>query len=388
MPEPPPSPPPLVPPAIDSSESTGELVDEGRGRIFPCPECGADLVFSIGQQEMKCPYCGHVVQIEIPADATVAEQDYNAMLARLREFREKGLEDQPVLGTHEVRCSACGANVVFTGTLTSSECPYCGAPIQRERIHTAEHRIAVDGVLPFAIPEETAAKNLREWIASRWFAPNDFRERARYGKFNGVYLPFFTFDTLTFTRYTGQRGEHYWETVGSGKDRRQVMRTRWWPASGAFQRFFDDVVVLGAKGMNPTLMLALEPWPLGKCLPFNQQVLAGLSARTYDTPLEQCFAEAKQRIESLLEADVRGRIGGDEQRISSMDVRYSAITFKHLLLPVWLLAYRYHDKVYQVTINAATGEVQGERPYSWIKITLAVLAALLVIGVIVYFQQR
>jgi hypothetical protein len=78
-------------------------------------------------------------------------------------------------------------------------------------------------------------------------------------------------------------------------------------------------------------------------------------------------------MEAALEVDVRQRIGGDEQRITSMHPAFSAITFKHLLLPVWLLAYRYHEKVYQVMINAATGEVQGERPWSWVKITFAVL---------------
>ena len=79
---------------------------------------------------------------------------------------------------------------------------------------------------------------------------------------------------------------------------------------------------------------------------------------------------------------MRSRIGGDEQRIDSINSRYDAISFKHLLLPVWLLAYRYHDKVYQVVVNASTGEVQGERPYSWIKITLFVLGIAAVAGVI------
>ena len=72
---------------------------------------------------------------------------------------------------------------------------------------------------------------------------------------------------------------------------------------------------------------------------------------------------------------------------SSAKSRYEAITFKHLLLPVWLLAYRYKDKPYRVVVNACTGEVQGERPYSWVKITFTVLAALLAAGTVAALMQ-
>ena len=105
-------------------------------------------------------------------------------------------------------------------------------------------------------------------------------------------------------------------------------------------------------------------------------MLAGFFARTYDVPLEDGFTTARQRIESALSADVRQRIGGDVQNVSSQQTNYSAITFKHLLLPIWLLAYRYREKPYRVMINAVTGEVSGERPYSAIKIISAVLCGL------------
>ena len=105
----------------------------------------------------------------------------------------------------------------------------------------------------------------------------------------------------------------------------------------------------------------------------NQQVLAGYLARTYDVSLRDGFQEAEQRIESAIHSDVRQRIGGDTQRVHSISTDYGAMSYKHLLLPVWILAYKYGEKTYQVVVNAATGEVQGERPYSWIKITLFVL---------------
>jgi hypothetical protein len=215
---------------------------------------------------------------------------------------------------------------------------------------------------------------MADWVQSRWFAPNEFLKRGVEGKFNGVYLPYWTYDTATFNVYDGERGEDYTVTVGSGNNRRTETRTRWYPASGRFQRFFDDVLVVASKGLPRDYIIALEPWPLPKCLPFTQQALAGFLARTYDVALDEGFRDAKQRIDAAIAAEVRQRIGGDRQRVHSIKSRYDAITFKHLLLPVWMLAYRYHDKPYRVFVNAGTGEVQGERPYSWVKIMLAVLA--------------
>lgn len=361
---------------LGRSDAAGQTTDAGRGRIFPCDGCGADLEFHIGDQRLKCPYCGFLKEIEIAPDAEIREQDYHAMLERLKILADSGA-DLEVPGYSEVRCESCGGHVVFQGTLTSTACPYCASPIQRDKVHTLTLRIPVDGVLPFSVEKDRAAQRLRDWVASRWFAPNEFLRRGAEGKFNGIYLPYWTFDSLTFNAYTGQRGEDYWVTTGTGKNRRRERRTRWYPASGQFQRFFDDVLVVASKGWAQGLIQALEPWPLARCIPFTHQVLAGMLARTYDVHLDQGFREARSRIDEAIAVDVRRRIGGDRQRVHGIQSRYDAVTFKHLLLPVWMLAYRYHDRPYQVFVNGATGEVQGERPYSWVKITLAVTAGLI-----------
>ncbi|MEZ6044478.1 MAG: hypothetical protein R3C11_02630 [Planctomycetaceae bacterium] len=184
-----------------------------------------------------------------------------------------------------------------------------------------------------------------------------------------------------------QRGDHYYVTTGSGKNRRRERRTSWSSASGSFQRFFDDVLVLAAEEMNLNLVRQLEPWPLHQCVPFRQELLAGLFSRTYEIELEPGFHLAENLIRDALTSDVRHRIGGDTQIIDSMDVVHDAITFKHVLLPVWLMPYKYKGKLYQLMVNAATGEVCGERPYSWVKITFAILAGLLLAGAIYLFTQ-
>ena len=368
---------------VSTTDKPGQAADENKGRIFPCEGCGADFEFHIGEQLLKCPYCGHEKELQIDENSEITENDYHAMLRKLEEWEQSKQDDKEAsdnidqnnTAQNEIICDACGGHTLFSGTLTSSECPYCASPIQLDRAFVSKQRVPYDGVLPFQIDRKKAHGSLKSWVQSRWFAPNEFLKRGVEGKFSGIYLPYWTFDSMTGTWYEGERGEYYYVTVGTGKNQRRERRTRWYPASGAFQRFFDDVLVSSSKKMNSKLLQNLDPWPLVKCLPFNQQVIAGFLARTYDQELDDGFQDAKTRIDNALLQEVHSRIGGDTQRVRRVDSQYEAITYKYLLLPIWLLAYRYNDKVFQVVINAATGKVQGERPYSWVKIGLTILSA-------------
>ncbi|WP_437192627.1 hypothetical protein [Planctomicrobium sp. SH527] len=368
-----------------NSHSDGSSINDDQGRAFPCRTCGANLTFHIGRQKLKCGHCGDEVEIVLSEDSAVVEQDFFAILERQKELRVEGQE--PAEEHNEVRCDSCGANVIFEGTLTSTHCPYCGGGIQREKIHRGGFRIPVDGVLPFQVAEKSAKSRLDRWVGSRWFAPNDFKKAARGDHFHGVYLPFWTYDAMTFAKYTGERGEHYYVTTGSGKNQSVEQRTNWLPAAGQFQHFFDDLLVLGAAELPANRIDELAPWNLQDLKPFTPAYLAGHFARTYDVELDKGFEKVKPRIEAELRKMATKRIGGDDQRLHRLDTRYDAVSFKHILLPVWIVAYQYHDKSYRVFINAVTGQATGDRPYSWVKITLAVLAAIAVVAGIVALQK-
>ncbi len=346
-------------------------------RTYPCRQCGGELEFAIGVQKLKCPFCGNEQEIIENEGDEVVEQDFRDALAALQDGALERTGHQ-VEGEKEVVCQNCGGHTTFTGSLTATRCPYCATPIQRDDIQDAPARLAVDGVLPFQVDRPTAEDQIEKWIKSRWFAPNEFKKYATTGSFTSVYCAYFTYDAFTTTRYTGMRGDHYTVTVGSGENRRTEVRTRWRPAAGTVRNNFDDLPVLANEGLERRHVQALEPWPTNDARPFNAEFIAGHLCRTYDHDVADCFGIAKQRMEDEIRDDVRRDIGGDVQRISSMGVHYEDIRYKHLLLPVWLLTVLYEQRPFQVFINGVTGEVQGQRPYSKIKIAAAVLVALIV----------
>jgi DNA-directed RNA polymerase subunit RPC12/RpoP len=355
-------------------------------RTYPCRRCGGDLEFAIREQQLRCPHCGNTEEIVDDEDREVVEQDFRAALAAL----EQGVLDRTgsqVAGEKEVVCQNCGGHTTFTGSLTATRCPYCATPIQRDDVHDAPSRLAVDGVLPFQVDRTTAEAAIGQWIDSRWFAPNEFKKYSTTGSFTSVYAAYFTYDADTTTRYTGMRGDNYTVTVGSGENRRTEVRTRWSPRSGTVVNRFDDVPVLANEGFDRRHIQALEPWPTERSRPFSAEYVAGHLSRTYDHGVDECFSTARSRIEDDVRETVRRDIGGDHQRISSMSVHYGSLTYKHLLLPIWLLTVMYQQQPFQVFINGVTGEVHGERPWSWVKIAIAVAVALVVLGVLLVLYQ-
>lgn len=352
----------------------------GPGVQFPCSECGALLTFEPGANALTCPYCGHVNPIAAVAE-TVQEEDYTAVMSDLANRAD-------IVEAITVKCQRCAAESTLDPNVASGECPFCGTPV----VSTGQSKrlIKPKALLPFQIKHTAARDAFRKWIRSLWFAPNALKKLARLeNKITGIYLPHWTYDCNTVSRYTGQRGEHYYVNVsyrdsqGNRKTRRE-RRTRWYPASGTVHNAFDDVLVVASRSLPRNLAAELEPWDLPHLVPYQNEYLSGFRAETYQIDLQEGFVEAKGIMDVTIRQTICRDIGGDEQRITSVHTIHSNISFKHILLPVWLSAYRYHDKVFRFMVNARTGEVQGERPWSWIKITLAVLAGALLAGAIFY----
>jgi hypothetical protein len=166
----------------------------------------------------------------------------------------------------------------------------------------------------------------------------------------------------------------------------QVARVRWQPARGRVARDFDDVLVLGSKSLPKHFTDALAPWDLSALSAYEPKFLAGFRAEGYTVPVEEGYGEARSVMNAVIERDVRADIGGDQQRIGKIETEVGRLTFKHVLLPVWLAAYRYRGKSFRFVVNGRTGAVQGERPYSSVKIAIVVALALVVAGIIAYVQ--
>lgn len=353
---------------------------------FPCPQCGADYRFAPAEGMLICDHCGHSEPLaqDGPWSGAIPELDFRAAI-------EARLPEAEIEETRVSKCPNCGAEVEFDADTHAKECPFCATPVVTG---TGTHRhIKPRGVLPFALSERDAQKAMADWLGRLWFAPNGLQDYARKGrKLNGIYVPYWTFDADTKSTYRGERGTVYYvtETVMRDGKSQQVRRQkiRWTPVSGRVARFFDDILVLASRSLPKKYTDALEPWDLSELKPYAPEYLAGFRAEGYQIELTDGYTEARAIMDRTIDRDVRFDIGGDRQKVHGIQTSVSDVTFKHILLPVWMAAYKFRGKTYRFVVNGRTGRVQGERPWSVWKIALAVIAGLILAGIVGFIYAQ
>ncbi len=352
-----------------------------------CKGCGAILKFNPGTTNLKCTYCGAENVIEVK-DEKIEEIDY-------LDFINQKIASEEKMEVVAVKCESCGASVTLQPNVTSDQCPYCDQNIVITGGSTST-LLKPKSLIPFKIDKRKAVESFQNWINKLWFAPSDLKQKTQKEGIDGIYVPYWTYDSDTYSNYTGQRGEYYYETETytttnnegeSETHTRQVRKTRWYPASGSVSVSFDDVLVIASHSLPVKYTERLEPWNLGDLVPYDDKFLSGFRCESYQVEVQTGMETAKQKMDPVIRNVIRKDIGGDEQRIHTVDTSYSNITFKHVLLPIWISSYRYNEKVYRFLINGQTGEVQGERPYSAFKIAMTILAVIAII-VILYFIFR
>jgi hypothetical protein len=331
-------------------------VEQAFIRTFPCTSCGARLSFAPGTRSLQCEFCGHANEIA-EDDARVEELDLEAWLRDAQARQESP-------GEELVRCDKCGAEQRLEGALFASKCAFCGAGIVSKSY--AGRQVRPRSIVPFQLDREAAHAAFARWLRWRWLAPGDLKRYARSdASLTGIYLPFWTYDCETSTTYTGQRG------------RKKDKSITWTPVSGRVDRFFDDVIVPGSRTLPPSITGCLERWDTKALVAYRPEFVGGFQAEAYQVGLAEAYPLARKEIDARIRSLVRRDIGGDDQRIDSLETEYGRFTFKHVLLPAWVSAYRYRDRVYRFVVNAQTGETDGESPLSWWKV-----AGLVVIGLV------
>lgn len=350
---------------------------------FSCPACGAEAQWNPAKQALVCPFCGTVSPMSAPPEG--AEIEEHDLVTALRGIPD----DQRGWQTEKksVKCQSCQAITVFDPTRVAQRCDFCGssALIPVDEIKAP---IRPESLLEFKIPDSQVRDLVRGWYGNRWFAPNALKSRALTDTVHGVYLPYWTFDAQAHADWTAESGYYYYETEyytdSDGKQQsRQVQRTRWESSFGSLDHFFDDELVPASKGVPMALLAKIEPFPTTTDLkPYDAGFLSGWVVEQYQIDLVAAAQNARDKMEGKLQQLCGQQVPGDTYRALQVMSNYTGQTFKHILVPVWVLAYTYGSQNYQVVINGYTGAIAGKHPLSWVKICCAVLAAIIVLVII------
>jgi len=350
---------------------------------YSCPACGGEAQWNPGKSALICPFCGTVSPVELPAaGGPIVENDLATALRNIDDDH-RGWDAEK----KSVKCQSCQAISVFDPSRVAQRCDFCGssALVPYDQIKAP---IRPESLLEFKLSESQVRETIRQWYGSRFWAPNALKTRAMTDTVKGIYLPYWTFDANAHSNWTAQAGYHYYTTEhytdSEGRSQtRQKQHTRWEHAEGSIEHFFDDDLVPASKGVQADLLRQIEPFPTTTDLkPYDAGFLSGWVVEQYQIDLISAAQHSHEAMEKDMYSRCSRDVPGDTQRNLQVDTTFYDQTFKHILAPVWLLTYKYGSVPYQVVINGYTGTIAGKYPLSWVKITLAVLAALIVLVIL------
>lgn len=362
------------PPAPASAATAGNANDPSLGDVHA-------LIDQMAQSPGGA--AGSASRWSVQAGDTRLQGSRQGGVLSMLESMAKTPQDQRGYGQQrrEVQCQSCHAISVFVDGKVADRCEFCGSPsiIDHESLGDA---ITPQSLLPFKISDGQVRDTIRKWYGTRWFAPNRLKNAALTDTLKGVYLPYWTFDAHVSARWTAEAGHYYYVsesyTENGERKTREVQKVRWEPAAGSLRHAFDDELVPGTVGVHLDLLKQIGTFPTVTDLqPYSPEFVRGWLVERYQVDLRQAAQQGEAQMQEQTRALCSAQVPGDTQRNLQVEADYSERTFKHILVPVWLVSYTYGSRSYQVLANGYTGQLAGERPYSWVKIFFAALAALI-----------
>ncbi len=344
-----------------------------------CPSCSASIEFNPATGKLTCPYCGYETAIAAPEkqEEKVAQEMDFAMAEQRGNFNW-GVEKKTVI------CKSCAAETIYDALQVADSCPYCGSNQVMEA--SAENTLAPNGVCAFEITDKQAGENFQSWIKGKWFTPRAAKESAKPDSFKGVYLPYWTFDTKTSSRYSARYGRHRTVTDKEGNTRTE---TDWYSTSGFYQEFIDDHLISATTRYDRNMMRKIEPFNLLNNKAYKPEYVAGFLSERYSIGLQDGWSQAKREISDHLNAQITSKIRWEHNADVVSNLHFSTthddITYKYLMLPIWLSSFRYKEKIYRFMVNGQTGRVGGHAPISPLRVTIAVISLVITMIIIWYF---
>ena len=341
-----------------------------------CPACGAQAEWNPTKQLLVCPFCGTESPYQI--DRGVGKVGERALEQGLKD--SEGERDRP-REQRKVQCQSCKAIMVYDAARVGQNCEFCGSPalVAYEDIKSP---IRPEGVLPFKVDRSRVRDDIRHWWRSKWLAPGRLSKAALVDTVKSLYIPYWTFDAHAHCPWDAEAGHYYYVNV-EGRDSkgnrvvRQERRVRWEAASGVVEHTFDDELVPGTIGVDLNLLRQVEPFPTQEVVPYDTAFLSGHVVEQYQVALTEATGDSESQMRAALEQLAARQIPGDTYRNLVIHPTFSSRTFKHVLVPIWLLVYMFGSRNFQVVVNGYTGRIAGRYPYSPWKIALLILLAII-----------
>jgi hypothetical protein len=336
-----------------------------------CPSCAGTLAFDPAKSALVCGFCDHVER-EAP-DAVGPSEGHEFTLEALRRAAHGWGSDRRTL-----RCEGCGGEISVEPAAIATTCPFC-ASAKVQIVADDGQALRPGFVLPFALRDADVGPRVRDWLGQGWMHPGELKSLAAIDRVSGLYLPWWLFDAGVDATWEAEVGKTRTvvETDDDGKVRTRT-EIDWEWKSGSVRHDFDGVRIPGSTKLSKRLLERVHgTFDLDRLGPYAPEVLAGFRASGWDVGLPEAWEQGRGWIREETRKLCHAQTGSAHVRNFRMTCSLRDETWRYALLPVWVSAYRYGDRVWQVLVNGQTAAVAGQKPVVWGRI-YAVMALTMV----------
>jgi hypothetical protein len=249
----------------------------------------------------------------------------------------------------------------YDASAATLRCPFCGSERLEEQ-HDSK-TLAPCRVVPFAVDRQQAEQVMRGYLSQGFWRPGDLARMARIAHMSAVYVPYWVFQARTHTYWTADTSR---TPPGARGD--------WYPLSGEQRSSYKGLLVGASGALTPHETWEICPFHLAAGLPPAQIDLDNATVESFGVPRKYARPIARQQLEQLEAGKIDATSIPGRSRNLHCNVRISEMSSEPVLLPVWIMSYRYRDEVYRFLVNGQTGKATGQAPTSTTKIAVAVLA--------------
>lgn len=373
-----------------------------------CPNCGSNLKFNPEIQKLGCDFCGasfdpslfnsavdelvkentapvserQPVQAQ-PEAAVQQPQQYQQpqeeIVTEVSEAIGPSEQASQTAPSHmeeqvEFVCNSCGARVVTDKNTSATFCAFCGSPALVGQRLTNEFKPQY--MIPFKVSREKAEKAFMKWAGGGKWTPFGFVSKKNITKLTGLYVPFWLFNIKAHIDIEASAQDISY----SGEYR----TTKYYQVTRKGDVEWKNIPLDGETRIDDKLMEAIEPFNFEKLIPYDYDYIPGFYADRYDQDAQALAKRATDRGISGMDDIINTSIGKkyDRHKITKNQSMITSMAANYALLPVWFMAYKYHNKMYYFAMNGQTGEVAGKVPVSTVKKTGFFFIALAIAAVI------
>lgn len=269
---------------------------------------------------------------------------------------------------HSFSCDSCGASMSYDASAQALRCPFCGSTSMKKR--EGARSVVPQGVVLFDVDQARAESILREWLGQGFWRPSDAARASEIGEMTAVYIPYWVFEAKTKTRWTADSSV---TPAGS--------RGTWYPVAGNNRADYQGVLIAGSSVLTHAETESIAPFRLADLVKPDQVDLEHAIFEEFLVPRKLARPRARAAVEWLEQAACAAKVPGRNRNLR-VNVQFSSMRGQPMLLPVWILAYRYKGKVNRVLVNGQTGKIAGTAPFSYAKLSVILIAVVAFLALI------